>query len=78
MSDWNLIETAPRDGTVMLLAYAEHSLSGYSSCVRPAKRIAVGLFDGLWRVGVPDGGVTGGGDDQFTHWMPLPSPPLTD
>jgi len=73
---WQPIDTAPKDGTVILLRKHEDSLCGYASKFRPLKRHAVGFFDQWWVIGVPGGHSTGGDDKQFTHWMPLPAAPL--
>jgi hypothetical protein len=68
MSEWQPIETAPRDGTQLLLGIA--AIDGAGGCV----------FDGWWE----GGGWTNGELDyedglmhypHVTHWMPLPSPP---
>ena len=73
--NWQPIETAPKDGTVILLHHSRNALCGYASSVRPLKAIAIGYFRGWWVTGVPGGHSEGGGDNQFTHWMPLPTPP---
>ena len=72
---WQPIETVPRDGTVVLLHYSMNHLCGYASSVRPKKKIAVGYFDGRWVDGHPGGHGEGGGDSNYTHWMPLPAAP---
>lgn len=73
---WRPIEEAPKDGTVILLSQSEDALCGYAPEVKPWKRIAIGRFVGFWQIGVPNGHSCGGADDQFTHWMPLPPPPM--
>jgi hypothetical protein len=79
MTDWMPIETAPRDATVILLHRSKTDLCGYASSVRPKKAIAIGYYLKWWWVsGSPGGHREGGGDDQFTHWMPLPEPPRED
>lgn len=65
MSDWQPIETAPKDGTEMVLWDG-------------------GPTFGVWRPAISGFYDCVGGDpndpEPFspTHWMPLPSPPLTD
>lgn len=69
MTDWQPIETAPRNGTRVLL--------GRVGCVEPGAwdptyRCRRDAAPGAWR------GDDGGGpeDDTWpTHWMPLPEPP---
>ncbi|MCB9902368.1 MAG: DUF551 domain-containing protein [Planctomycetes bacterium] len=68
MTEWQPIETAPRDGTDVLV------FRDYSS----GARYAVASFDGEeWR-DIGDIGWAGmdGDDNQPTHWMPLPTGPL--
>lgn len=72
---WQPIESAPKDGTVILLSHSFYTLCGYESKMRPLKKIAIGYYDGNWLTGVPGGHSCGGGDKQFTHWRPLPAPP---
>jgi hypothetical protein len=72
---WMPIETAPKDGTVILLHLSEYSLCGYPKSIWSWKSVAVGRYDGYWQIGVPDGHASGGGDKQFTHWRPLPLHP---
>lgn len=67
MTDWQPIETAPKDGSCVLVARS-YGL---------ASAIAVAHFDGEeWR-DYGDIGWAGmyGDNNQPTHWMPLPSPP---
>lgn len=61
---WRPIETAPKDGTDILLFYREG--------------IQVGGWDALWHwmADVGDGCTTISG--QPTHWLPLPPPPSGD
>ena len=73
---WQPIETAPKDGTTMLVNHAEHALIGYGPSSRPSRQFALARWTGIfWETGVPGGHAFGGADDQFTHWMPLPDPP---
>jgi hypothetical protein len=64
MGEWLPIETAPRDGTSILLCYADNeqivaSFGGADDCPMWLADTA-GIFD---KPGL------------FTHWMPLPAPP---
>ena len=68
MSEWQPIETAPRDGRRVLVWVAD-------AC--PARH----AFASLWFFSTD--GRLGGGADGFngtgwniTHWMPLPVPPV--
>ena len=75
MTDWQPIETAPRDGTWVLLAGGsiEYGWDGDSApavvagqCVRPDPE--------CWQFAWYDGGYYGEYENP-THWMPLPEPP---
>jgi hypothetical protein len=66
MSEWQPIETAPKDGT-NILAWGPHGTGclvvGFDEAVHPA-----------WPWHTLDGlnySLT-----TFTHWMPLPAPPV--
>lgn len=69
MEDWRPIETAPRDGTLLLVAYPE-------SYGHRRYRLAY-WATGSW------GAVTEGWSDQWRqlrstdpgYWMPIPAPP---
>lgn len=79
MSEWQAIETAPRDGTVILLGNKHFPgvAAGYWNLARGVygpdeehpwtflQSSAVGQF----------GGLNGHTERAFTHWMPLPEPP---
>jgi hypothetical protein len=63
---WKPIETAPKDGTPVLVAAAGcpwHPMLCH--------------FEGSWGSLNPDMSFTALAD-QPTHWMPLPEPPATD
>ena len=68
--EWQPIETAPKDGTVVLVWYnngiKDHS--PLSSHVRKAAWIDDAEF---WQID----GVGGNIEHIPTHWMPLPNPP---
>lgn len=79
MSEWRPIETAPKDGTVILLTALEPDGEPFE--VWPMQWMAIqqnGLFPG--KVGMwthPSGDVTWNDDDPAgapTHWMPTPNP----
>jgi hypothetical protein len=64
---WQLIETAPRDGTVVLLGYAPHprmvgSRRVYEGCWHEAQSTCTSVNGFLLHSGA-------------THWMPLPAAP---
>ena len=70
MSEWQPIETAPKDGREILLYDGDRvTFGGYlnaqSQGVEPQAEHET--FCGWWSVS--------GSDDVFTHWMPLPEPP---
>ena len=78
-SAWQPIETAPRDGTWVLLAGGECDLVEES---RNKGRVVTGRWttefyhkpDGNWQFAYYDAGFYGEYKDP-THWQPLPSPP---
>jgi hypothetical protein len=86
MSEWRPIETAPKDGSAMLL-YADTEYRYYS-----VADIAPGIVIGFWMHGrwesieTQDCGSMGGEETGWmsdicpfdvspTHWMPLPEAP---
>jgi hypothetical protein len=69
MSDWQPIETAPKDGTRILGYFPRNA--GYASRLDVQPIAWVGWGGGVWET-------LGGGkplDSEITHWMPLPPPP---
>ena len=69
MSDWQPIETAPLDGTRILLAMHPDLACCKVQIGYATKTSLWGLcwrFDGEYTVEAPAGA---------THWMPLPEPP---
>lgn len=74
MSDWQPIETAPRDGTYVLLYNGEPMWAGCYEC---AAWFGEGETACWWSAGGPNGGleVSYVKDGDLTHWMPLPEPP---
>jgi hypothetical protein len=64
MNDWQPIETAPKDGTRVLLCEAD----------QPSE-VALGWYlEGAWR-DFGDTGCNGFEDYAPTHWMPVPMKP---
>lgn len=59
--DWQLIETAPKDGSLLLLCLFPHP--GYIECPRKVG----GYWSDRWNLF--------GASWKPTHWMPLPPPP---
>lgn len=58
--NWQPIETAPKDGTRVLLYRAEY-----------AESMAIGYYDSEWACW----NAIGGFEFSASHWMPLPEPP---
>lgn len=77
MSEWQPIETAPRDGS-FILAWIKDEDGGHVEQLRydlSAERSASGEFGPfVWGTPLSECGVWA--RDIVTHWMPLPSPPL--
>lgn len=75
MSEWQDIETAPRDGTVVLL-WAEDAAGPVEMAWDPEGfNPLASLRKGIW---VGYGGQLTWSEDRGagpTHWMPLPEPP---
>lgn len=83
MSDWQPIETAPRDGTPILLSYAVDSNDVLGYAPWDTCPVVIGWWEEEWRIcfmydGAAD---TEGYSSQFFHrvplktnltWMPLP------
>ncbi len=77
MSEWQPIESAPKDGTWILLG------GGRTDDEDDARTIAVGQWTNYlnggttswhWQFAWYDGGYYGAYNNP-THWMPLPEPP---
>lgn len=68
-AQWQPIESAPRDGTSVLLFYTDWGTRNTEPS--PGGHVYVGRFaDGYWGDG--DKGFAG---KELTHWMPLPKAP---
>lgn len=79
MSEWQPIETAPKDGTLILISFGEkgvRAVSWDSPWDDP-----VTFENGIWCVDddkhgpYPLRGYNEDGYNAPTHWMPLPNPP---
>ncbi len=67
---WQPIETAPKDGTPVLLLYDQEAIQGHWS--------ETDTHGGEWKpiwLSVHGCGCCGSDDKPPTHWMPLPEPP---
>lgn len=77
MNKWQPIETAPKDGTPVLLCGGLTSEDFYcrDGNERYQDRQVVAMFiDGQWAICYWDGNWRDGYDNP-THWMPLPEHP---
>jgi hypothetical protein len=64
MSEWKLIETAPKDGTRVMIVIAEN-----------IKTVCVAYWSkgcDAWM------SIPGCWSREATHWMPIPAPPKTE
>ena len=61
MSDWQTMETAPRDGHHILLYRPEIQFTGYYGGANSGWRINAPGLPAMW--------------PKPTHWTPLPEPP---
>lgn len=83
MTEWQPIETAPKDGTEIVLCRGDRVSCGrWFDAVYPKEPIIVdGEYYGMEETGEVidacwmsiDGGFSE--EDPPTHWMPLPEPP---
>jgi hypothetical protein len=84
MGDWQPIETVPKDGTTVDLWHDE--FGRHADCYWGLPHHECGeagrYCDSDWH-DTPEGWVDGAFnqstfEDGFTHWMPLPPPPIPD
>ena len=70
MTNWQPIETAPKDGTVILLFVAPWVVAGYFD-------LDEDVYPWVWMDLDASGSLNGSRDDgtRPAHWMPLPEPP---
>lgn len=82
--EWKPIETAPKDGTPILVAHYIHSNDLYGYAPWREINVVIAWWEGGgWEMCFMEDGRadTEGISSQFfqairpTHWMPLPSPP---
>jgi len=66
MSEWQPIETAPRDGTTVLVLFNGNV---------PTPLVARYIDDGPWPWATPRDRHGSLGKKWVTHWMPIPEPP---
>lgn len=71
MSEWQLIETAPKDGTIVLLWCDD----GENPQVRAGSYRTHPCGSGLWHLGEVPRGEFYQPPGQVTHWMPAPKGP---
>lgn len=81
MSEWHPIDSAPKDGTWILLAGGKTSEDYYlPDHADESRRCSVGAWyeepgwDGCWKIGFWDGAWRTE-YEKPTHWMPLPEAP---
>ena len=81
MSDWQLIETAPKDGTEILVC-SDYGAVILARWVAPCDFLYASEHEGMADFDEPDwfyaDFIEGGrlsNEGQPTHWMPLPAPP---
>lgn len=79
MSEWQPIETAPKDGTLIILwdSNRELAVSGHWHS-EPARDDPSNGYEHAWSWWVSSNDTImwdGGPDDIPTHWTPLPEPP---
>lgn len=75
MTGWRPIETAPRDGTRLLLWNGDHVLGWFETAIEFTTRV------NDWVSGLASAAGYDAGFDRVhgvTHWMPLPDPPAPD
>jgi hypothetical protein len=71
VSEWQPIETAPKDGTYILVAWTEWPIQLVTRFTHYHNLDSgdVTIYPGFWQ------SPAGGALKTPTHWMPLPDPP---
>jgi hypothetical protein len=80
MGEWRDIESAPKDGTQVLITGGTFENSMSMGGPGPYQAVTIASYNyygGEWQ------GENAGGHDEYywhhpTHWMPLPAPPGTE
>lgn len=70
--EWRPIETAPRDGTRIMLWWGY-----FEPYMAPGRWNHVEGYDKVWEGWEDDTPHIPGNQECITHWMPLPEPPAT-
>lgn len=79
MTDWKTIESAPKDGTIIILTWLDDNKPQDQFAMQWAHIQRNGLFPGkvsMWTT--PNGSFTWNDDDPAgapTHWIPVPAAP---
>jgi len=74
MTEWQPLETAPRDGTIILLACGDVvSLAFWHQTYDETKRKATAGWAAIWSSCPQAEPLT-----KATHWVPLPVPPTLE
>lgn len=75
---WQPIESAPKDGTRILLGYSTHIFTGvWAVCGEWDDERYTKLRRGYWKHEMHFAGVLAMRSNPPTHWQPLPEPPDT-
>ena len=75
--EWQPIETAPKDGTYVLLGGGKYFCEEHA-CYINGSAVAAFTTDSAWLIAAPAGGFVWVTYKEPTHWMPLPPPPKID
>jgi hypothetical protein len=70
MTDWQSIETAPKDGTIIIAAAKAEWVKAYDQFTYPLRSK---FLDDKWQADFGDGKWSSY-DPQPTHWKPAPEP----